>query len=221
MKKRKWISLFVICLTLSVAGYGQIAVGVKAGVNAFDNYQTGTKYYFSSPAFGFHAGAYGRYAINERLNAGVDVLLSTRGINLSEYTLNGGAVHNERQSLYIDIPTYASYTVWKKYSLDLGIVSSLFLNEYRSITTNEHGFKIEDDDQFRSYERWQFGLMAGAQYSFSLFDQNFSAGLRYNIAITPAFELIRDARASRDPKYLMAHVFIACKFLEFSAKSSR
>ncbi|MCZ8216991.1 MAG: porin family protein [Cyclobacteriaceae bacterium] len=212
-------SLIAICCALTIGAQAQVSVGAKAGLNVYDNYQTGTKYYTSSPGLGFHLGAYGDYDLSEllvnNLHVKVEALLSTRGANLSEFTSNGDKIDHDRQSIYIDIPTALTYNIGDKFNLEGGVVTSLFLNEYRSITKDQQGFKIDEGDQFRTYERLQFGFLAGATYEFMLFDQTFVGGLRYNMALTPAFESIRDSRASRAPMYMMLQASLAYRIFDF------
>jgi len=91
----------------------------------------------------------------------------------------------------------------------------LFLDEYRSINTDQEGFKVLENNQFRSYERWQLGIMVGASYPFTLFDQYFVGSVRYSMALTPALELTHGTQASRDPKYMMLQASIAYKIMSF------
>jgi hypothetical protein len=192
----------------------QIRLGVKAGANFYDTYQASNRYFVSKPNTGFHAGVYGDYGFSEKLYGRVEVLLSTRGLYLSEY-VDGERIDYERESSYIDIPVSANYTVWKSLSVHAGVISSLFVDEYKSVTKDDEGFKVEESDQFKSYERWQFGAFAGASYNFKLFDQEIEAGVRYSMAVTRTHELIREVRASRDPKYMMVQIFLAYKIFEF------
>jgi hypothetical protein len=215
MEKAKRILLVSFCLAVSIGAFAQITAGVKAGLNIYDNYQAGTKYYTSTPGAGFHFGVFGNYPFTEKIAARVESLLSTRGVSLSESTLSGVRINYDRQAAYLDFPTYATYNVWDKLNAEAGLVTSVFLNEFRSITTDVEGFKVEEGDQFRSYNRVQFALMAGATYEFTLFNQTFVGGLRYNMGLTPTFELIRDARAGRQPRYMMLQASLAYKILDF------
>lgn len=195
----------------------KIAIGVKAGGNLYDTYQAGTKYFVSSPHAGFHAGLYGDYALDflsPKLAASLEALFSTRGLYLSEY-VNGRRIDYERESSYIDLPVALNYGLWDRIRIHAGIVPSLFIEEYRSITKDSEGRKTGEGDQFRSYERWQFGAMAGVAYPFALFDRSFEAGARYSMGLTRTNELIRDVRASRDPKYMMVQVYIAFRVFEW------
>lgn len=214
------VSLIAICCALTIGAQAQVSVGAKAGLNVYDNYQTGTKYFTSSPGFGFHVGAYGDYDLStlliNNLHLKVEALLSTRGMNLGGFTSTGESVDYDRQSIYIDIPTALTYNLGDKINIEAGVVTSLFLNEYRSITKDQQGFKIDEGDQFRTYERLQFGFLAGVTYEFKLFDQTFIGGLRYNMALTPAFESIRDSRASRTPEYMMLQASLAYRILDFN-----
>jgi hypothetical protein len=211
----KTILLALVLLGLNLGACAQISAGVKAGLNFYDTYQAGTKYYRSSPGAGLHVGFFGNYDLTEKISARIETLLSTRGVTLSESLSNDSRINYKRQAAYIDLPTYASYKVWKKINAEAGIVTSIFLNEYRSVTTDIEGFKVEEGDQFRSYERVQVAFMAGTVYEFTLFNQNFRAGLRYNMALTPTFELVREARAGRQPNYMMLQASLAYKIFDF------
>jgi len=213
---KNYFGLFLLTVTLLVTSplAAQIKVGAKAGANLYDNYQAGNKYFVSKPHAGFHLGAYGDYGFGEKLYARVEVLFSTRGLYLSEYA-NGTRIDYERESSYIDIPVSANYNVWKSLNVHGGVITSLFLEEYKSVTKNAEGFRVDQNDQFKSYERWQFGGFIGASYNFTLFDQQIEAGARYNMAFTRTNELIREVRASRDPKYMMLQVYLAYKIFEF------
>lgn len=194
-----------------------IRLGVKAGANLYDAYQKGTKYFVSTPNAGFHAGVYGDYTLaflSPDFSARVEALFSTRGLYLSEY-VNGQRIDYEREASYVDFPVSVNYKVWKNLSVHAGVVPSLFVEEYRSITKNGEGFKVDEGDQFRSYERWQFAGMAGASYTFEIMDQPLEAGARYSMAFTRTNELIREVRASRDPKYMMVQVYLAYRLLQF------
>jgi len=200
----------------SEPGSSAITLGVKAGANLYDTYQKGTKFFVSSPGAGFHAGVYGDYNlafVSPGFSARLEALFSTRGLYLSEYT-NDERIDYEREASYIDFPVSVNYKLWKNLSVHAGIVPSLFVEEYRSITKNAEGFKVDEGDQFRSYERWQFAGMAGASYTFEIMDQPLQAGARYSMAFTRTNELIRDVRASRDPKYMMLQVYLAYKLLQ-------
>jgi hypothetical protein len=204
-----------IILFSSQSVLAQIHIGVKAGGNLYDNYQLGQKYFVSEPYAGFHAGVFGDYYfVPEKLHARVEALFSTRGLHLSEY-VDGYHVDYERESSYVDFPVSANYKIWKNLKIHAGLVPSLFVQEYRSITRDASGLKVEEGDQFRSYERWQFGALAGASYGFKLFDKNFEAGARYCMAFTRSNELIRNVRASRDPRYMMVQLSITCAIFEF------
>jgi hypothetical protein len=211
----KLVGIFAIAFILvSSSLCAQISVGAKAGANFYDTYQVGRKYFVSQPNIGFHIGAFGNYEISEKLHGRVEALFSTRGMYLTE-SVNGEKIKYERESSYIDFPVTASYSIWNSLRVHAGVVPSLFLQEYRSITRDDDGFKVDEGDQFRSYERWQFGAVAGASYDFALFGKMFEAGARYSIGLTRTNELIRDVRASRDPKYMMFQAYIACKIFEF------
>ena len=195
----------------------KITVGLKAGGNLYDTYQAGNKYYVSTPHAGFHAGVYGDYQfslLRQDLAVRAEALFSTRGLYLSEY-INGTRVNYEREASYVDFPVSVNYQLWKKLSIHAGVVPSLFVEEYRAVTKDAEGFKIAEGDQFRSYERWQFGALAGVSYPFELMGQNFEGGVRYNMAFTRTSELIRDVRASRDPKYMMLQLYLTYKVFEF------
>jgi hypothetical protein len=210
------LNLFILMVALFVTSplSAQIRTGAKAGANFYDNYQTSNRYFVSKPNTGFHVGVYGDYGFSEKLYGRVEVLLSTRGLYLSEY-VDGGRIDYERESSYIDIPVSANYTIWKSLNVHAGVVSSIFVDEYKSVTKDEEGFRVDEGDQFKNYERWQFGAFVGASYNFKLFDREIEAGLRYNMAVTRTNELIREVRASRDPKYMMIQVFLAYKIFEF------
>lgn len=198
-------------------GTSRIKIGLKAGGNLYDTYQAGNKYFVSTPHAGFHAGAYGDYhfsLFNQDVTARAEALFSTRGMYLSEY-INGNRIDYEREASYVDFPVSINYQVWKKLSVHAGLVASLFVEEYRSVTKDAEGFKVEEGDQLRSYERWQFGALAGVSYPFELMGQNFEGGVRYSMGLTRTSELIRDVRASRDPKYMMLQLYIAYKVFEF------
>lgn len=193
-----------------------ITLGVKAGANLYDTYQGGTKFFVSTPGAGFHAGLYGDYTlafISPDFSARLEALFSTRGLYLSEYTDNQ-RIDYEREASYIDFPVSVNYKLWKNLSIHAGLVPSLFVEEYRSVTKNGEGLKVDEGDQFRSYERWQFAGMAGASYTFEIMDQPLEAGARYSMAFTRTNELIRDVRASRDPKYMMVQVYLAYRLLQ-------
>lgn len=222
---KRIIFLLCSCALLSFAAHGQssepesskIQIGVKAGANLYDTYQLGAKYFVSQPNAGFHAGVYGDYAfnfLNKDFTARVEALFSTRGMYLSEYT-DFQRVDYERESSYVDFPLSINYKVWKNLSVHAGVVPSLFIDEYRSITKDGEGFRVEEGDQFKSYERWQFGALAGASYTFELMGQPLEAGARYSMAFTRTNEMIREVRASRDPKYMMLQVFVAYKVFDF------
>lgn len=212
---KKFAGSFAVALIFaSTSLFAQISVGVKGGVNLYDNYQVGTKYFVSQPNVGFHAGVFGNYEVSDKIHARVEALFSTRGLYLTEY-VNGDQINYERESSYIDFPVTASYPVWNNLRIHAGVVPSLFVQEYRSITRDADGFSVEQGDEFRAYERWQFGAVAGASYDFVLFDKFFEAGARYSMGLTRTNELIRDVRASRDPKYMMFQAYIAVRIFEF------
>lgn len=204
----------IIFLCLSYSAGAQIRIGAKAGGNLYDNYQAGKKYFVSKSNAGFHVGAYGDYVVSEKLFARVEALFSTRGLYLSE-SVNGERIKYERESSYIDIPVSGNYNIWKNLHVHAGIVPSLFIDEYKSVTKNYEGFKVEQGDQFRSYERWQFGAFVGASYNLDLFGKTFELGARYSMAFTRTNEIIRHVRASRDPKYMMLQAYVAYKVFEF------
>lgn len=221
---RKLTLPLLICIALSASAQAQspepaspkINIGVKAGANLYDNYQLGAKYFVSAPNAGFHAGVYGDYGLdflNQDFTARVEALFSTRGLYLSEY-IDGQRIDYERESSYADFPVSLNYNILENLRIHAGVVSSLFIEEYRSVTKDAEGFRVEEGDQFRSYERWQFGALAGASYTFSLMDQSFEAGVRYSMAFTRTNELIREVRASRDPRYMMLQVYIAYTLFE-------
>ncbi|HEY0743327.1 MAG TPA: porin family protein [Chryseosolibacter sp.] len=211
------VGLMTILFSLfffSQSSFAQIRLGIKGGGNLYDNYQPGTKYFVSEPGLGFHAGAYGDYVITGTLYARVEALFSTRGLNLTEPSF-GERIRYERESSYLDLPVTANYYIFNKFYVHAGIMPSMFIQEYRSITRDSEGFKVEGNDQFRNYERWQFAGVAGASYNFTLFGQELEAGARYSMAFTRTNERIRDVRASRDPKYMMLQAYIAYKIFEF------
>lgn len=204
----------MIFLCLSYSANAQIRIGVKAGGNLYDNYQVGKKYFVSKPNAGFHVGAYGDYVVLPKLFARVEALFSTRGLYLAE-SVNGERINYERESSYVDFPISGNYNIWKNLHVHAGVVPSLFIDEYKSITKNNEGFRVEEGDQFRSYERWQFGALVGASYNLDLFGKNFELGARYSMAISRTNEIIRNVRASRDPKYMMLQAYVAYKVFEF------
>lgn len=213
---RNFVNLLIFSTTLflSSSATAQIMLGVKAGANLYDNYQSGGKYYVSKPHTGFHAGVYGNYLILSEISVQAEALFSTRGSYLSEY-VNGERIDHERQASYIDIPVLLSYKVMPAVSVHAGVLSSLFVDEYRSIAKNSNGFSVAENDQLKSYERWQFGALAGASYNFTLFDQNLEAGARLSMALTDTHEKVRDARASRDPKFMMIQLYLAYNVFTF------
>ncbi|MBT1697967.1 outer membrane beta-barrel protein [Fulvivirgaceae bacterium PWU4] len=210
------INLLIVTATLLLSGSAtaQIMLGAKAGANLYDNYQSGSKYYVSKPHTGFHVGVYGDYLISSEMSVRAEALFSTRGSYLSEY-VNGERIDYEQQASYIDIPVSLSYRVMPAVSVHAGVLSSLFVDEFRSITKNSGGFGLPDNDQLKSYERWQFGALAGASYNFTLMDHGLEAGARMSVALTNTHEPVRQARASRDPKFMMIQLYLAYNIFTF------
>jgi hypothetical protein len=203
-------SCLILLSIFSADAIAQVSIGVKAGANAYDNYQTGKKDFVSRPNVGLHAGIYGNYVITAMLEARVEALFSTRGSYLKEFRSNVSVEHH-RQASYIDFPITASYNIWGRFRLHGGLVPSLFLQEYRSITTDNAGFAVDQGDQLRSYERWQLGFLAGASYDFQLFERSFEGGARGSFGLTRTNELIRDVDAGNNLKYMMAQLYLAYK----------
>lgn len=212
---RNTVNLLIVSATLflSSSATAQIMLGMKAGANLYDNYQSGSKYYVSKPQAGFHAGIYGDYLISSAISVRAEALFSTRGSYLSEY-VNGERFDHEQQASYIDLPVSLSYKLMPAVSVHAGVLSSLFVDEFRSITKNS-GFVVPNNDQLKSYERWQFGALAGASYNFTLLDHGLEAGARISVALTNTHEPIRQARASRDPKFMMIQLYLAYNIFTF------
>ena len=210
------VNLLIVLTTLflSSSATAQITLGVKAGANLYDNYQSGSKYYVSQPHTGFHAGVYGDYLISPAISVRAEGLFSTRGSYLSEY-VNGERIDHEQQASYVDIPVSLHYKLMPAVSVHAGVLSSLFVDEFRSITKNASGLRVSDNDQLKSYERWQFGALAGASYNFTLSDHGLEAGARVSAALTNTHEPIRQARASRDPKFMMIQLYLAYNIFTF------
>lgn len=207
----------LIVIVFSIFSFPTIAqfnLGVKAGGNVYDNYQTGNKIFVSQPHAGFHAGMFCDYVITGRASARVEALFSTRGLYLTQ-NQNGSATKYERESSYLDIPVVIQYKIAGNFSIHAGVVPSVFIKEYRSTTLNGSGSAIAGGDEFHSYERFQMGVCAGASYAFELFNRSMEIGARASTALTRTNELVRQARVADNPRYIMFQPYLAVNLFTF------
>lgn len=206
-----WLIVMMFFVTITKAQDGSTSSGVVFGAKAGGNYVyhigSGTNDYIIRPVYGYHAGGFAKYHINEKISAKLEALFSTRGLNV------GFQSSNLRSELfYVDIPLLAQYNITDKFSIDGGVLGSLFLYKRRSTTTDYNELRIEDPDQLKYYEKLQIGALVGATYNLSSLFEGLSVSARYNQSFTPVNELVRNSRGGRQLFYSMAQLSLEYSF---------
>jgi len=198
----------------------KIEVGAKLAGSYNSTYETGTHYFRHEPLVGGSIGAYGTYSLDfllPKLKVQVEALLSTRGAKLSQtslatetspfydYSWQGGtppesfaganAYTVQKQSFYLDIPLGLSYEVYKNITVQAGGMVSIYLDDYQSRITNNLTTDFVTPDNLKYEENMFFSVYGGAAYKF---DFGLSAGARFNLGLTGAFQNIRNDRAGHE-----------------------
>lgn len=187
--KVKHTFLLFFGFVLPFAGYSQIMIGPKAGINISSQFKSD----FSVPKLGFMYGGAIDVPIAKGISIQGEFLVTKKGYR-EEY--NGDAIFDELISTYLEIPATAKYTIsgvnWGYYG-QAGVYWSYWTSgKYQSsvdgveITFENYTFQKEyDSDGFKD-NRNDFGLVieGGVTYD-NLGSGILAMGIRYSHGLVP------------------------------------
>ncbi len=142
MKKRIYLTLFLIIAGLTGIYAQSLNFGIKGGAN-FSNFKGSSANFNTNSITSYHAGAFIDLGVSERVSIQPEVLYSTIGAKVSFE----GALDEFRNKLgYISIPVLAKfYLIPNRLSIDLGPQVSFLLNEKENVNvekSNSYDFSV-------------------------------------------------------------------------------
>lgn len=123
----------------------------------------------------YHAGGFLEIPLANRLNAQAEVLFSAQGVDDSE------SDDYKQRNLYIQIPLSAKYQVWNRLSVHAGIHLGWLMDAKLKIND---GDTKESYSNKEDYEKFDFGILAGAEY---LVTNHIGIGARANWGMSKIF----------------------------------
>lgn len=176
MKKIKLTLLFISMMALTAAAQdGKFGIGIKGGFNFTNLYTDDDNVDKEKMMVGYHAGAYLKIPLNDRIGIQPEVLLSTKGARYEYGNFLGGSGDFRFNLNYVDVPVMLVVNLFSGINIHagpyFGILTSTDLNN-----RVEGGENVVEDLDKSDFNTNDAGVAAGASIEFN----KISIGARYN-----------------------------------------
>ena len=180
MKKSKLL-LAALMLLMASGAFAQLRVGVKAG----GNLSKITGFPFEGKMkFGFHAGIFLDFALNERLSLQPELLYSAQGLNGSYTDYDGEDnpinVTGSTSLDYINVPVLLKINIAEGLSAEIGPQIGYLVSATAKLESVE-GKQVIDMKKEKTCKDFDVTAVAGLSYTFA---ENFVISARYCFGFT-------------------------------------
>lgn len=201
MKMRKTVSVFVLCLALSLGVHAQLAIGAKVGANINQFNQPGT-------IFGFTGGMFAKYPVMNFLTARTELLYNQQGgarqnyyrdyssiggnVNAVHYTNRYVTLHNVEIPVVLELshPSFSDETISPRLLLGVAYAANLGAMErhektyfFNSGATSQIMVSDQRENVGSNYKMNQWGILAGFALDMKAGDHTCTFEVRYRKGI--------------------------------------
>lgn len=146
----------------------QLKVGLKAGINVSNVYDTEGEDFEADPHVGFAGGAFVSIPIGKYLGVQPEVLYSQRGLQMNGSFL--GADYTVRRTMgFLDIPIYLQFKPIPAITLLAGPQYSFLLHRQDKFTMGNYSNEEQQNFENNNIRKNIFGIAAGVDLNISQF----------------------------------------------------
>jgi len=236
----QFLLLFVLgifCLPPFQSNAQKFEVGLKAAGSYNNSYGQGTSSFLPVATYGGSFGGYGTFQLFDRFRVRAEALLSMREFS-TQYSSTGTSTTSlysgnqptlasgsslstgpggsffatlSRQTVYLDIPMGVDYQVKYPIHVQAGAMLSIYLSEWNSSLSNNSTVGLQQPNDTKYYQQYQFYVYAGGYYEFNF---KLSAGLRANLGLTNPFVTVSSGTGNQVYPYSF-QVFVTYPLFKF------
>jgi hypothetical protein len=166
--KMKLLAIIVLLSGFAIAQKTEsreaFRIGVRAGANLFNVYDSEGKDFVAENKYGFAAGGFLSIPLNKFVGFQPEVMYSKKGFKATGKTILG-AYDFTRTSTYLDIPLQLQVKPIEEVTFLIGPQFSYLLNTKNNFNGNVSSTDQEDIN-FDNYKKSIFGFVVGADFNY-------------------------------------------------------